>query len=197
MTTLLQALADILRSDLRIPGPIVLEEKDQRSTCEPITLYTLDGSEQSILLRPDRVRRDGEKISVNDRLFPLFKETAPKFTAMCDYIIFYLHGAQAQEELFVLHCELKSNKLSGSRQQIENGKLLADYVLAKAAHHAAIRTMPAIKHRGLVFSPKIDVRMGDFLHIPCPYESWPEGFMDLPHVRYKSGRAYPLRHFCV
>jgi hypothetical protein len=198
MTTLLQAIGDILRPELVDRGTLLLQETATSSTSKPITLHK---SGQAFVLRPDRSagaicpRSDcARSLSAPDRLFPLFRVDVAKIAVMCDYIVFCEDSSR--NRLFVLHCELKSKNIDGSRKQIENGKLLADYVVSMAMHHQTIRTKPAIAHRGIVFSPKFDIPKGSLITSRCRYERMVDGFDDLPFARYRSGTDYPLSHFC-
>ncbi len=200
MTTLLQAIGEILRPGLVQRGPILLTEADPGSTCKAITLRK---SGQAFVLQPDQSaggvcpRNDcAYTFSASDRLFPLFRDV-PGLAAMCDYIVFCQESAGEDARLFVLLCELKSGDVKGSRQQIENGRLLADYVLSMARHHHAVRSQPTIERRGLVFSPKYDVPKGSLVKARCKYPTRFESFPDLPFAYYASGKEYPLSHFCA
>lgn len=200
-TTLLQALGELLRPELVQPGPILLTEDDPGSTCKAISLHK---SGQAFVLQPDRAaggicpRNDcARTLSAPDRLFPLFRQGVPRLTAMCDYIVFCQESAGDDARLFVLLCELKSGNVTGSRQQVENGRLLADYILSMAMHHGPVRIAPRVERRGLVFSPRYNVPKGNLRKVRCAYELQPGGFQDLPFAYYEAGKDYPLSHFCV
>lgn len=201
MTTLLQAIGDILRPGLVQRGPIRLVEDDPGSTCQAITLHK---SGQAFVLRPDSsaggmCTRQGCTFTLTapDRLFPLFRLDVPGLAAMCDYIVFCQAASGDDARIFVLLCELKSENVGSSRRQIENGRLLADYIVQAAMRHHAVRPVPTIVRRGLVFSPKFKVPKGSLRKVRCSYEPLPDGFADLPFAYYACGAEYPLEHFCV
>jgi hypothetical protein len=201
MPTLLQAIGEILRPSLVQRGPIRLEEADPGSTCEPITLHK---SGQAFVLRPDQSAggicpRPGCALTLSapDRLFPLFRLDVAGLAAMCDYIVFCQEATRDDARLFVLVCELKSENVGGSRRQLENGRLLADYILATAIHHHAVRPLPTVERRGLVFSPKFKVPKGSLRKVRCSYLPMADGFADMPFAYYACGAEYPLEHFCV
>lgn len=197
--TLLQAIGEILRPALVQRGPIRLVEGDPGSTCEAVTLHK---SGQAVVLRPDAAaggvcpRADcALTLSAPDRLFPLLRLDVAGLAAMCDYIVFCQETSRDDARVFVLLCELKSGSVGGSRRQLENGRLLADYILAMASRHHAVRTPPAVQRRGLVFSPKFKVPKGSLHKARCAYESMPDGFADMPFAYYACGAEYPLEHF--
>ncbi len=195
MATLLDAIEQVLRPDLVQRGPLVLEETSPRSVCKPITLHK-DGqnSMQALLLRPDRIACEG--MSIQDRLFPLFHHQTPGITVLCDYIVFCC-DLQRPDCLFVLHCELKSNNPGGSRKQIENGRLLADYVLEMAKYHRGPLMTPTIQRRGIIFRPGVGIPKGNWFRKRCEYAApYSDGFDDLHFTHYPDGKAYPLSHFC-
>jgi hypothetical protein len=201
MPTLLAALGEILRPALVQRGTIQLTEPDPGSTCQAITLHK---SGHAFVLRPDLAAgavcpRPGCGLALNapDRLFPLFRLDVPGLSAMCDYIVFCQEGSGSDERIFVLFCELKSGRAAGSRQQIENARLLADYILEMALHHQTVRPRPRVERRGLVFSPEYAVPKGSLRRVRCKYELLPNGFADLPFAYYSSGAEYPLEHFCT
>lgn len=198
--TLLQAVGEILRPTLVQRGNVQLEETDVGSTCKAITLHK---SGQALVLRPDLSaggvcpRSDCAKsLSANDRLFPLFRQDVPGLAAMCDYIVFCQDDAENDDRLFVLLCELKSRDVKGSRNQIEKGMLLADYIVSTAMNQHPIQQKPRIERRGLVFSPKFERPKGSLQKSRCQYQPLRGGYKDLPFAYYKSGTEYPLSHFC-
>ncbi|WP_437828962.1 hypothetical protein [Sorangium sp. So ce1153] len=201
MPTLLQAIGQILRPGLVQRGPIRLEETAPDSTCDAITLHK---SGQAFVLKPDQCAggicpRPGCALTLNapDRLFPLFRLDIAGLSAMCDYILFCQETTKDDSRLFVLLCELKSENVGGSWRQLENGRLLADYILATAIHHHAVRPLPAVERRGLVFSPKFNVPKGSLRKRRCSYLQILDGFADMPFAYYASGAEYPLEHFCA
>lgn len=199
MPTLLQALGEILRPALVQRGPIRLEETAPDSTCKAITLHK---SGQALVLKPDQsaggiCSRPGCALTLSapDRLFPLFRLDVAGLSVMCDYILFCQETAEDDSRLFVLLCELKSENVGGSRRQLENGRLLADYILATAIHHHAVRPLPTIERRGLVFSPKYNVPKGSLRKRRCSYSRMLDGFGDMGFAYYACGAEYPLEHF--
>ena len=176
MASLLQAISDILRPQLLQAGPILLEESDPGSTCEAVTI---NKSGPAVVLKPD-LRPEGVcgrpgcqfTFTAPDRLFPLFRLDVAGLAAVCDYTVFCQENPENDARIFVLLCELKSNNPGGARRQIENGRLLADYVLDMAALQTR-RPLPAVER------PE------------------PSGFSDLLFARYAHGADYPLAHFCV
>ncbi|MBK9258723.1 MAG: hypothetical protein IPM54_02680 [Polyangiaceae bacterium] len=204
MMTLLQAISDILRPNLIERGPLLLEETDAKSTCKAITLHK---SGQAFMVRPDRSaggicpRVDcSRSLSAPDRLFPLFRVDLPDIGAMCDYIVFCHDLTRDENRLFILHCEMKSTSPQGSRKQIENGKLLADYIVTMAKHHRPMHALSTVEHRGLVFcnKPGLYVPKGNLQEKRCRYTPpFAGGLSDLKFAYYPAGKEYPLSHFCV
>jgi len=204
MATLLQAIGEVLRPALVQRSPFRLEETDRGSTCEAITLHK---SGQAFLLKPDQsaggVCPRGDcafTFSTPNRLFPLFQTEVAGIAALCDYIVFCQENSRDDAPLFVLLCELKSGNVKGSRQQIENGRLLADYIVAMARYHRAVQPMPEVFLRGLIFSPTYSVPKGNLHKVRCKYAPLPKppgGFADLLFARYACGVGYPLEHFCA
>jgi len=201
MASLLQAIGEIVRPELLQKGPIRLEELDPGSTCKPITINKRG---QAVVLKPD-IRPEGVcgrpgcqfTFTAPDRLFPLFRLDVAGLAAVCDYIVFCQENVEGDDRVFVLLCELKSNNVGGSRRQVENGRLLAEYVLKMAALHTRLSKVPRVEHRGLIFSPKFNVPKGSLQKTRCKYEPLPDGFPDLPFAYYAGGAEYPLAHFCV
>lgn len=197
MPTLLEAIQTILRPDLLLGKPIKLVELDPGSKCGPIRLPT---HTSPVVLKPDQSyigcpRLDcGIGLSANDRLFPLFDVKKSGFCVVCDYVIFCQTKPEAP--LFILLCELKSGTLSGSAKQLENGRLLADYILAMARYHGDVRIEPTVEHRGLVFHPAGAKPMGNLHKLDCAYDPPSDVMRDMPTARYRSGEEYPLAHFC-
>ncbi len=182
-------------------GAIWLEEDDRGSTCKPITLHKRG---KAVVLRPDKSaggvcpRPDcAFTLNAPNRLFPLFRLDVVGLTSMCDYIVFCQEARRDDARLFVLLCELKSENIGGSRNQLEKGRLLADYILAMATHQHAVRPMPSIQRRGLVFSPRFEKPKGNLVTRRCVYAPLPGGSTDMPFARYRDGEKYPLEHFCA
>jgi hypothetical protein len=199
MQTLLHAIKNVLRPNLLRGKPVTLEELDPGSTCEPILLPT---HTSPVVLKPDQSyvgcpRPDcGLGLSANDRLFPLFNVKASGIGVVCDYMIFCQQ--RPEEPLFILLCELKSGDLGGSTKQIENGRLLADYILAMARHHGQVRILPSsIKARGIVFHRDGAKPIGNLHKLPCAYRQVSTAMDDMPIAYYRCGEEYPLAHFCA
>ncbi|MFS8067272.1 MAG: hypothetical protein ACMG6S_12950, partial [Byssovorax sp.] len=136
MKALLNAIVDIIRPDFHKDGVVRLEETAEGSTCGPVTL---NKSGRAVVLKLDSLPPPAcaqqnclLRYSVNDRLFPLFKAEARGLSALCDYLIFYPEKGVEDPRLFVFLCELKSGRPTGAKKQAENGKLMADYILAMA-----------------------------------------------------------------
>lgn len=202
MKALLTAISDVVRNEFRQDGVVRLEETAAGSTCGPVTLnksgpavvLKLDG------LPPPACAQPGCNLrySVNDRIFPLFKTETGGLTALCDYLIFYPEKDVDDPRLFVFLCELKSGRVSGSRKQAENGKLLADYILAMARHHHKLTSSPACVPRGLVFSPMLEVpKIMNPARDRCAYTSFSDGMVDMKFAYCRAGSSYPLAYFCA
>ncbi len=145
-----------------------------------------------MLLKPDQCAGGLE------RLFPLFHPDARGLRAMCDYIVFCQETAGDDNPLFVLLCELKSQKTTGAEKQIENGRLLADYILETAKLHHPMTTKPKVEHRGLVFTTGRKVPMGNLVRAQrCAYTEMVEGFTKMKGAYYPCGGEYALEHFCT
>ena len=202
MMTLLQAIGDVVRPEFRRDGVIRLEEADPQSTCGPVTLnkrglalvLKLDS------LPPPACAQPGCQIrcSVNDRLFPLFRQEMSGLTALCDYLIFYPEPSGDAARLFVFLCELKSTNIGSAKKQAENGKLLADYVVAMAKHHRKLPSIPSIETRGIVFSPVLEQpKIADPRRDRCDYRSHPGALPDMKFAYCRAGASYPLEYFCA
>lgn len=192
MSDLIDAIRSILRPEVLPSGPLKLSEAGPASACLPVIL---ERSRKAVLVRPDDVTIPGQ--SASDRLFALFDVKIPKLAAMCDYILF-CNESDTSDSVFVLLCELKSTNVAGSRDQIENGALLADYIVEMAVHHKRV-TKPELHHRGIVFntSPKFGP-VGNPRRQLCKYQAWEKPRISkLKHVYYPCGKSYPLTHFCV
>ena len=199
---LLQAIGDILRPELKQDGPICLRESDPGSTCEPVTLHKtgpavvlkVDSQRPQMCARPDC----GFSFAVNDRFFPLFRIDQGGLTKLCDYIIFYSHQRAESEAspMYVFLCEMKSGSPSGSRKQIENGRILTDYIVQMARHHKVIRSDSEIRYRGLIFSPQFREPKGHLRAGRCAYEPYQDGMQDLGVIHYPAGKDYDLKQFC-
>ena len=202
MRALLQAIRDVVRPELYKDGGVIrLEEMAAGSTCGPVTL---NKSGKALVLKLDGLppplcaQRDCQlRYSVNDRLFPLFKSDAAGISALCDYLIFYPENKVEDPRLFVFLCELKSGRPSGSKKQAENGKLLADYILAMARHHHKLPASPGYEARGLVFSPQCEpIKIPNPARDKMAYVSFEAGIAGMKFGYCRPG-DYPLAYFCA
>lgn len=200
--TLLDAIGEIVRPALLRTGPIQLEETGDKSTCAPITL---NKAGRAVVVKPDAdarlacpTCRAPLTSAVGDRIFGLFNNRVPELTAICDYIIFYQEKEGAEPPLFVFLCELKSNNITGAGKQAENGKLLADLILAMARHHRSVRLPNRICYRGLIFSTKYTpVPKGRLLTTRCTFEANNPRMPEMGFAYFPCGGSYPLNHFCA
>jgi len=189
MPTLLQAIRAILHPEV-IPGGLLrLKEKSHGNAAKPILLQKQRGQDV-VLLKPDQCAGG------LDRLFPLFRPDVAGLRAMCDYIVFCQENAGDDKPLFVLLCELKSQNTTGAARQIENGRLLADYILETANLHHQMTKRPTIERRGLVFTTGRKVPMGNLYRERCVYTEMVEGFTKMLGAYYPYGASYPIEHFC-
>lgn len=201
MKTLLQAIGEIIRPDLRRDGVIRLVEDDPGSTCRPVTLHRRG---QALVLKLDSLppplcRNPGCQIryTVNDRMFPLFRIDVEGVAALSDYIVFYQERDADEATLFVFLCELKSGEPRGAKKQAENGRLMADYVINMALHH--LRPQPVkIERRGLIFSPRLELpKIGNPTRDRYPYAPSRQGTADMKVAYCRDGAEYPLSYFCA
>jgi hypothetical protein len=147
--TLLEAIRSVLRPELIQEGAIELVEDAPQNRCSPVKLNKRG---PALVLKLDAPRSG---ITSNDWLFPLFNHRQPALTCVCDYIVFCNATARDDARLFAFLCELKSGRPHHARQQIRNGRLLCDHLIAMAQHHQRVTTNPAIAYRGLVFTPAV------------------------------------------
>lgn len=99
--------------------------------------------------------------------------------------------------LFVFLCELKSGRPSGSRKQAENGKLLADYILAMAKHHHKLTSIPRSEARGLIFSPRCEpIKIANPGRDKMAYMPFETGIAGMKFAYCRPGE-YPLAYFCA
>jgi hypothetical protein len=200
MATLLQVIGDIVRPVLRQDGLVRLEESAPGATFEPVTLtkhgpalvLKVDDPERIACPKPDCPIR----LTVNDRMFPLFRVDAEGVTAVCDYLLF--HQAEDDAPLFIFCCELKSGDPRPGRRQTENGRLMADYILAMAVHHGRLQRLPEVRRRGLIFSPRCDLPTirnpaKDRFRYADPLPHMPD--MRFAYLRDRA--SYPLSYFCA
>jgi len=156
LSPLLQAICDVVRQEyVDNAGTIRLVENAKESTCPPVVIkkrgpalvLKLDLPFTPACSRPDCATQ----IPHNDRLFPLFRKEEEGLSRICDYILFYQPDDERAKSVYVLLCELKSGKKSGTLKQIENGKLLAEYIVTMAVHHRLAQAPPKLEFRGIIF----------------------------------------------
>jgi hypothetical protein len=117
---------------------------------------------------------------------------------MCDYIIFYQEEDNTDSPLFVFLCELKSGNPGGAYKQAENGKLIADLILAMAQHHRPAKKPKRILYRGLIFGTRYKmVPKGRLTETTCTYNASSRRIPEMGFTYLPCGGKYPLRHFCI
>lgn len=194
--TLVQALAELVRPELQVPG-LLLEEHGDGSTCPPVKLSKQG---RHLLVRPDnplhvcdRPDCHAKLGSANDRMFPLLSPRRERLTSLCDYLLFYEPKREAAPVVFL--CELKSGSPAGSRPQLRNGKLLAEYLIAMAGLHGDLHEKPRASFRGIVFTerargPKPSLKGPSFAFVPDGY------LPDLDVIRLPAGQPWDLDAMC-
>lgn len=187
---LLDTLVAVLRPEVAVRRVVDLIDADSKQT---VKLRRDDSDLDVVTVRPQDL---GTLLP-----FPFFNPHVKGLSRCCDYLLFcQLHPAQAGP-LFVLLVEMKRTRIGGSRRQIENGCLLARYLLAAARHHnpATARPPRSMYFRGLVLTDNRDVPKPSTGGRPrCRYQDpFPGGFprlrvADLPPT--PNGYAVPF--FC-
>jgi len=204
-STLLQTLANLLRPELcQQPATIWLRERSHGKEGD-LASVTLHKKGPAVVLKldgftPRRCSRLNCEctFSADDRFFPLFQAVAG-VRAICDYIIFYQwprERTDASGPLYVFLCELKSRNTGGSGGQIENGKLLADYIISMAKYHGENPVDQRIVYRGLLFSSNVRPPKTAIEHKPVRYENRSRRLADLKLIHYPCGSEWALSHFC-
>jgi len=198
MRTVLQALQDLLEPRHLQRGALELRERDPGSTCAPTKL---DRKGQATVLRFEPWPHGADtEIPINRWLFPLFdvKRSKPPICRSCDYIIFY-SPPDFDRRLFVFLCELKSGSPKGSRDQLRNGKLLADYILAVTRLHGGVHDWPEeISFRGIVFAGKaMGTRGATRAPARADYIEDERFQGDLRVTTQRPGKSYALDFFCA
>jgi hypothetical protein len=160
LSPLLQAICDVVRAEFAtVPAVIRLEELAATSTCPPVVIKKRG---PALVLKLD-AHTDGH-------LFPLFKNDTAGLTQVCDYIVFYQPDDARSPTVFVLLCELKSSRGDGALGQIENGKLLAEHIIAMAAHHRLVHEPPHLCYRGIIFQGRgVREQRGAEMRTACQY----------------------------
>lgn len=199
----LQAICDVIRPEhTQTPAVIRLEETSPSSTCPPVVITK---SGPAVVLKLDTPgawtcpRQDCPlPLAPNQRLFPLFRSERGGLTQICDFIVFYQPREDEDAALYVLLCELKSSRGDGAMKQIENGKLLAEYILAITEHHGLRQALPRVEYRGVLFYQPKGVRepRGGQRRAACPYQRHGRmadlGVAVLPPVPQRD-----IAYFCV
>lgn len=193
--TLFQALFELWHPRLRAHQGLVLVEDDPGSKCPPITLNRRG---IAFVLRPELLLHDCERADCHakglPRLFPFFSPQRQGVAALCDYLLFYEPAGDVPWTVFLL--EMKSGDSSGARVQIQNGKLLAEYLLAMAELHGDATKRREIRFRGVVFTPRArriaPVLKGSRLRFE-PDERFP----DLSVARLHADRPWDLDTMCA
>ncbi|WP_437631808.1 hypothetical protein [Sorangium sp. So ce854] len=201
----LQRIADLLRRELReLPAVIELREVAHGKAGESAAV-TLRKEGPAVVLRfdgftPRRCSRPNCEctFSVDERLFPLF-QAVPGVRALCDYIIFYQrhreHGA-TPAPLYVFLCELKSKNVGGSRGQLENSMLLAEYIVSMVKYHRRVQADLRVVYRGLLFSSNVPPQKTAVGRTPVKYVVSSERLAGLKLIHYPCGSEWTLSHFC-
>ncbi len=187
----LQAVDEVLRHGLVVTDN-ELREEDEGSTCKPVRIHQSGKCVVVSFNAKISFGPRGQPICVKDRLFPLFREIEG-VARMCDYWIFCEQG-EDDPVLYVLLCELKSGKLEGAIDQLENARLLADYFLAMVGHHADLGK-PRVEYRGIVFSHHAVSKSG-----PRPGRmayATTKGRLPLQVAHLSDGADYWLSTLCV
>jgi hypothetical protein len=192
LTALLQTVRDLVRPQLPLSGAILLQEEDPGSTIRPFKLET---SQPALVVRLDQVPCEG--MSVDDRLFPLFNRSISGLCIHCDYVIFRQSRATSDAPLYVLLVELKSGPLGDAQKQIENTRLLMDWMLATMRRYK--KSAPwtdDVRYRGLIFTSSARPVAGDPKRVPCPYDATSTAMPDVLFVRHPPCAGYQLDWFC-
>lgn len=199
----IEAIRNIVNRDIvQTESPICLKEADPGSECRPI-IITKSGP--AVVLKVDGAIQDCPKadcpirLAGNARMFPMLNTGEPGVTAICDYIIFHQEGrgdVTTSVPLHVLLCELKSGRAREAKRQIENGKLLADYILRMAEHHGRLGRSAEVSYKGLVFSPRFQGPKGDPRRNPCQFARIEDSMADVQFAYLRDGLRYPLEYFC-
>lgn len=185
LSPLLQALCDVVRPELgAVPAVIRLEEADPGSACPPVVIKKRG---PALVL----------KLDAPHARIPLFRREAEGLTSVCDYLVFYQPEEERTPTVYALLCELKTSSSVGARQQIENGKMLAEFLVSMAIHHRLHQAPPRILYRGLIFRGKgVAEPRGGQMRAVCPYRQHPVwrdlGMATLPAIPERD-----ISYFCA
>lgn len=139
----IQSLQEMLREGLAVPDTELREAVTRQSV-------KIHRSGKNVLLSFNAnvsFTTQKDPICIKDRLFPLFREQEG-VARMSDYWILCETGDETPT-LYVLLCELKSGKRNGLAQ-LENARLLAEYVVKMVAHHRGL-ALDRVEYRGIIF----------------------------------------------
>jgi len=189
---LLDAIEGVLRSQVLETGPIRLMEPQ----CPEFEQVEITRKGRAVIVRPDAVslkecpRQDCPiSYATQDRLFPLFRIQETDLTRSCDRIIFY--QPRLDSPLYVFLIELKQGG-KGGRRQLQNSRVLADYILSvtRLHHHGRLVSFPDICYRAIVFTPKAKTPGRR-----CPYVAGDGPFPDIKYVHLQNSK-YTIDYFC-
>ena len=185
-----QAIREVLRDGLSI-SDAVLREDDPRSKCKPVQIRRSGKSVIVSFNAQITLSERREPVCIKDVLFPLFKEQEG-VTRMCDYWILTEQGEESPV-LYVLLCELKSGRSRGLAQ-IENGRLLAEYLIKMVAHHRGLDP-GEVQFRGIVWSHHHRAMKAGLRPGKIPYE--PSGRLSIPIAYLRDGSEWSLSALCA
>jgi hypothetical protein len=156
--TLVQALIELVRPELQDlhTRELTLKEEGRGASTREVKLTTRG---RVLAVRPDRLAHTcdlpdchARSGSANERAFPFFNPHRAGLTALCDYMLFHEPSREAPPTVFL--CELKSGKTAGAGDQLRNGRLLAEHLIAAARLHGDVHHHPDVMFRGVVFTPR-------------------------------------------
>ena len=186
----IQSVQEMLREGLAVTDT-ELREDNPGSTCQAVKIHR---SGKNLVLSFNAMisfSTRKEPVWVKDRLFPLFREQEG-VARMSDYWILW----ETPDEIPTLHvllCELKSGRPDGVAQ-LENAKLLAEYMVKMVAHHRGL-SLDRVEYRGIIFCHrpmpfKAGLRPG-----PMPYV--PTGRLQIPVAILSDRGEYYLANLCA
>lgn len=181
------ALRGMVRPDLLVrpdaQGAARLVETAVESRTKPTVLRH---AERSVVLRFDAcVGLSGG--AVDERLFPLLGE-GHGWRSSCDYLLV----APLSRKLYVIFIELKTSQAKGAQLQIENTKILVDWLVEVVLFHNKDLVRPDVVHRGIILKNATQ-RPRDAQR--CPY-SRETPHLEIPHSILPAGEEYGVSYFC-
>lgn len=186
-----EKFVDVLRSMVRpdflvqpdAQGAARLVETAVESRIKPTVLRH---AERSVVLRFDAcVGTSGG--AVDERLFPLLGEGSG-WRSSCDYLLV----APSNQKLYVIFIELKTSRAKGAQLQIENTKILIDWLIEAVLLHHKDLVRPDVVPRGIILKNAIQ-RPRDAQR--CPY-SLGTPHLKIPHSILPAGEEYGVSYFC-